>query len=221
MRSLLFPDGVVDLETAVRQCWAQGIGVVGLRDKVAFHGAARRVEGRATVVLKPSSRHASRWLFNLVHEVYHLVSEPHDFTLLEGNETSRDRREDQNERRADRYAAMVLTDGTLAEAFAMVERRAGGGVGRRGEGNAAKLVAAVRETAAYCRIPVGILANLVAEDLRSTGRVNWWGAANNLQPQGDDPWKVVRDVFLEEANLRLLGGTEAELLRQILETRDE
>jgi transcriptional regulator with XRE-family HTH domain len=221
MRSLLFPDGVVDLKIAVRQCWAKGIGVLGLRDKVAFHGAARRVDGRATVVLKPSSRHASRWIFNLVHEVYHLVSEPDDFTLLESNETSRDRREDQNERRADRYAAMVLTDGSLAEAFAMVERRAGGGLGRRSEGNAAKLSAAVRETAAYYRIPVGILANLVAEDLRTTGRVNWWGAANNLQPQGDDPWKVVRDVFLEKANLRTLGGTEAALLRQILETRDE
>lgn len=220
MRGLLFPDGAVDLETAVRRCWAHGIGVIGLRDKVAFHGAARRVDGRATIVLKPSSRHASRWLFNLIHEIYHLVSEPEDFTLIEGSETSRERREDRNERRADRYAAMILTDGALENAFAKVEQRAGGGLGRR-EGDAARLVAAVRETAAYYRIPVGILANLVADDLRSTGRVNWWGAANNLQPSGDDPWKIVRDVFLEEADFRGLDGTGADLLRQIMETRDE
>ncbi|MDP4006389.1 helix-turn-helix transcriptional regulator [Methylobacterium sp. NEAU K] len=213
MRSLLFPEDAVDLRTAVRQCWSLGIGVIGLRDKVAFHGAARRIDGRATAVLKPSSRHASRWLFNLVHEIFHIVSEPEDFTLIEGNETSRERREALSERRANRYAAMVLTNGSLADAFAMIARRA--------EGSVARLSAVVRETANIYRIPVGILANLVADDVQATSGINWWGTAENLQPPGDDPWKIVRDVFIEEADFHTLGSTEAAVLRQILETRDE
>ena len=213
MRDLLFPDGVIDLKSAVLACWGLGIGVVGLRDKVAFHGTARRVDGRATIVLKPASRHASRWLFDLVHEVFHLVSETGDFTLLESDETSRERRESQEERRANMFAAMVLTDGTLREAFAMVTQRAGG--------NIARLSGVVPDVARMYRIPVGILANLVAENLTAVSGNNWWGAAENLQPPGEDPWKIVRDVFLEQADLRSLGGTERAILRQISETHDE
>ncbi|MCJ2075985.1 ImmA/IrrE family metallo-endopeptidase [Methylobacterium sp. E-016] len=213
MRELLFSDGVIDLKTAVRACWGLGIGVVGLRDKVAFHGTARRVDGRATIVLKPASRHASRWVFDLVHEVFHLVYEEGDFTLLEGDETSRERRQSQDERRANMFAAMVLTNGTLHEAFATVTQRAGG--------NIARLSSVVPDVARIYRIPVGILANLVAENLTAVSGNNWWGAAENLQPAGEDPWKIVRDVFLEQADLRSLGGTERAILRQISETRDE
>ncbi|MFH6780891.1 MULTISPECIES: ImmA/IrrE family metallo-endopeptidase [Methylobacterium] len=213
MRRLLFPDGVISLATAVRQCWSVGIGVIGLRDKVAFHGACRRVDGRATIILKPSSRHSSRWLFSLIHEIFHIISEDGDFTLIEGDETSRDRREAPNERRANRFAAMVLTNGALADAFTMVSRRSGGRV--------TNLTAAVRAAADFYRIPVGILANLVAEDVQSSGRANWWGSAEKLQPIEENSWKIVRDVFIESFDRRFLNSTEAAVLYQLLETRDE
>ncbi len=213
VRATLFPTGEISLEAAVRRCWAVGIGVLPLRDAVAFNGASRRRHGKATVVLKQASRHHSRWLFDLVHEIFHLVAEPADFTLLEAEETAPERRASQLERRADRFAALVLTNGKLAEALAEVGRSAGGQISR--------LSSAVEATAASLSIPAAILANLVAENVQTNNGRNWWGAANNLQPRQDDAWKVVRDVFLSEADLDSLGGAEAAFVRELMETHDD
>ena len=213
VRRVLFPTGEVELEIAVRRCWAIGIGVLALRDPVAFHGACRRSEGRATIVLKQSSRHHSRWLFDLVHEIFHLIAEPGDFTLLEAAETAPERRSAQIEKRANRFAALVLTGGALASALAEVAKRAAGEI--------ARLPSAVSDVARSHDVPVGILANLVAENVQINSRRNWWGAAENLQPEDDDPWKAVRDIFIEEANFGRLDATQSALLRQALETSDE
>jgi len=213
VRRLLFPTGVVELETAVRQCWSLGIGVLGLKDSIAFHGACRRIDGRATVILKQTSRHTSRALFDLVHEIFHLAAEPGDFGLLEAAETAPERRASQDERRADRFAAMILTNGSLVPALDAVSREARGIV--------ARLSAAVVNAAQAYAIPVGILANLVADNVRANSGSNWWGAAENLQPREDDSWKTIRDVLIQEAGLDRLGPTEHDLLHQVLETSDE
>ena len=212
MRAKLFPTGKISLESAVRQCWTMGIGVLPLRDSVAFSGACRRSDGKATIVLKQSTRHHSRWLFDLVHEIFHLVAEPADFTLLEAAETAPERRTSQLERRADRFAALVLTGGRLEEALTEVGRRAGGRISH--------LAAAVTATATALAIPRSILANLVAENVQSSTGRNWWGSAHNLQPQEEDAWKVVRDVFLTEADLGRLKVAEAGFVRALMETAD-
>lgn len=57
----------------------------------------------------------------------------------------------------------------------------------------------------------GTLANYIAFRL-SWQRENWWGAAANLQIDGNDPWTIARDVFVE----RFPYDIENELDRQLL-----
>ena len=45
-------------------------------------------------------------------------------------------------------------------------------------------------------VDVGLLANYLAFRLQIQG-IHWWGAAANLQRDGDDPWTIARDVFCE------------------------
>ncbi len=213
IRTMLFPTGRVDFSTAVRSCWRLGIGVLGLRDPIAFHGACRRRDRRPTIILKQPAKHQSRWLFDLVHEVFHLVFDPGDFTILEAEETSQERRASQEERRADAFAALILTDGAAENALAGVQRLSGGRTER--------LRSAVVEISSSLDIPIGILANLVADNVRESGRRNWYGAAENLQPRGDDPWKIARDIFLEEADRSALTTVENQILERVLETQDD
>ena len=213
IRALFFPRGRIDLRTALRRCWSLGIGVLPLRDSVAFHGACRRVEGRATIVLKQRSRHHSRWLFDLMHEIFHLVAETSDFTLIEAAETALERRTSRDERRANRFAAMILTDGQIEDALTDIVRQSRGAIER--------LSGVVEQVAHAYAIPLGILANLVAENVQTSSGRRWWGVAENLQPDEDDPWKIARDVFIEEANLAAISATQRDLLRSVLETPDE
>jgi hypothetical protein len=46
----------------------------------------------------------------------------------------------------------------------------------------------------------------------SLQRINWWGAANNVQSYDVDPYRVARDIFLEQSNLSRIENPEREML---------
>jgi hypothetical protein len=137
-----------------------------------------------------------------------------DFTLLEDDETSTERRNSVEEARANRFAALVLTGGRLQELTDRVVQGAGGDVRR--------LKAHVERVASEAELPVGLLANLLAQRLaEDPANPTWWPTAASLQRDTDDPWKVVRDAFVRYANFDGLDGPERAILRQIMETTDE
>jgi transcriptional regulator with XRE-family HTH domain len=192
-------------EGLLRFVWDLGIPVLPLADAGAFHAAVWRVGGREVVVLKQGHRNASRWMFDLLHEIGHVLGDlkDRDGSVIDGDDASRD----ESERRANLFAGDVLLDG---RAEAIVKTCVD-----EAQGSVERLKRVVPRVATAEKVDVGALANYLAFRL-STQDINWWGAASNLQPAGADPWKTSRDLFVERADLASLNPLDRELLNQAL-----
>jgi transcriptional regulator with XRE-family HTH domain/Zn-dependent peptidase ImmA (M78 family) len=196
----------VDLKSALHTAWDLGVVVLPLRDRGTFHGACWRYEGRNAVVLKQASKHEARWLFDLLHELFHAGQRPEADALevIEADETSAERRNSNEEIAASQFAGEVVLDGnaeTLAQACVQAARK-----------SVERLKSVVPAIAAKNGVSVGALANYLAFRLSWQG-VNWWGTAANLQADDGDPWTIARDVFIE----RFPYDIDNELDRQLLD----
>jgi transcriptional regulator with XRE-family HTH domain len=205
-RCIIERRGEVDLKNTLHLVWDLGVVVLPLRDRGTFHGACWRYDGRNAIVLKQTSRHETRWLFDLLHEVFHVGQRPESDTLevIETDETSIERRTSDEEVAASQFAGDVILDGK-AESLAQACVRAS-------KNSVERLKSVVPTVAAQFRVSVGALANYLAFRLSWQG-INWWGAAANLQTDEGDPWTVVRDVFVE----RFPYHVDNELDRQLLD----
>ena len=196
----------IDLRSALHTAWDFGVVVLPLRDRGSFHGACWRYDSRNAVVLKQTSKHEARWLFDLLHELFHASQRPEADTLevIEADETSAERRSSDEEIAASQFAGEVVLDGkaeTLAQACVQAARN-----------SVERLKSIVPTIAAENNVSVSALANYLAFRLSWQG-VNWWGAAANLQSDGGDPWTIARDVFVE----RFPYDIDNELDRQLLD----
>jgi transcriptional regulator with XRE-family HTH domain/Zn-dependent peptidase ImmA (M78 family) len=196
----------VNLKGALHTAWDLGVVVLPLRDRGTFHGACWRYGGRNAVVLKQTSKHEARWLFDLLHELFHAGQRPEADTLevIEADETSAERRNSNEEIAASQFAGEVVLDGkaeTLAQACVRAARK-----------SVERLKSVVPTIAAKNGVSVGALANYLAFRLSWQG-VNWWGTAANLQADNSDPWTIARDVFVE----RFPYDIDNELDRQLLD----
>jgi transcriptional regulator with XRE-family HTH domain/Zn-dependent peptidase ImmA (M78 family) len=196
----------VDLKSALLTAWDLGVVVLPLRDRGTFHGACWRYEGRNAIVLKQTSRHEARWLFDLLHELFHAGQRPEADTLevIEADETSIERRNSNEEIAASQFAGEVVLNGkaeTLAQACVQAARK-----------SVERLKSVVPTIAAKNGVSIGALANYLAFRLSWQG-VNWWGVAANLQTDDGDPWTIARDVFVE----RFPYDIDSELDRQLLD----
>jgi len=202
--------GAVNLKNALHTAWDLGVVVLPLHDRGAFHGACWRYEGRNVIVLKQTSPHEARWLFDLLHELFHAGQRPESESLevIEADETSAERRESDEEIAASQFAGEVVLDGkaeTLAQACVRAAR-----------GSVERLKGVVPEIAAKHRVGVGALANYLAFRLSWQG-VNWWGAAANLQASDGDPWAIARDVFVERFPYDIDNELDQQLLDRALQ----
>ena len=201
--------GSLNFEHALRYMWGLGIPVLPLADSGAFHGACWRVDGRNVIVLKQHVRAPTRWLFDLLHEVYHAGQQPEqrELAVIEDNDMTKERLESDEEQAASQYAGDVLLNGRAEVLIAQCVRAAGGSIER--------LKKALPQVAERERVRTDALANYMAFRLSLQGE-NWWGAANNLQATTPDPWLVARDVMLEHINLGALNESDRSLLLQAL-----
>ena len=208
-RILARGEGRDDLRTVLHMVWDLGVVVLPLRGKGTFHGACWRYEGRNAIVLKQTSKHEARWTFDLLHELFHAAQRPEEktFELVEAEATSSERRESDEEIAASQFAGDVMLDGKaddlaqdcVAQARNMVPRLQG----------------VVRRVARTRGVSVGALANYLAFRLSWQG-LNWWGGAANLQREGEDPWTVARDVFVERHPYRIDDEIDRSLLDRAL-----
>lgn len=212
MHARLFSEGM-SLSAAVEACWELGVVVIALDDSIGFNGACSRKAGRPVIVLRIRGMEEPRALFDLIHELYHLVATNGDFVIIEDEETSVERRESIEEKRADRFAAEVLTDGRLEELLQLIVARA--------EGSVTNLKVAAESVAKDAGVPIGIMANLFAGSVDIESDRHWWAAARSLQMTHENPWKTVRDSFVRNTTLTRLDRVERDLLDQVLETADE
>jgi transcriptional regulator with XRE-family HTH domain len=205
--------GSLTFKNALQYVWSLGIPVLPLKDPSAFHGAFWRVGGRNVIVLKQQTSSAARWLFDLLHELFHAAREPSldERTIVEAEETAIERRESQEELEVNLEAGNVVLGGRAEELAQMCVEVAKGSVER--------LKKVVPQVAKQEKVPVDSLANYIAFRLSLQG-INWWGAATNLQSLDQNPWQIARDFLLERTNFGRLNEVDQNLLLQALSDID-
>jgi transcriptional regulator with XRE-family HTH domain len=202
--------GSITFENVLRYIWSHGVPVLPLRDSGAFHGACWRHEGRNVIVLKQATKSLARWLFDLLHETWHTGQEPDkdELSIIEESETALARRDSEEEQVASEFAGDVILEGRAEDLVQKCLEEANADV---------KLIKKVLPHVAKREgVAVDSLANYMAFRLSMSGFPQWWGAATNLQVEGEDPWRIAREVFLEHADLSVLNEFDRNLLEQAL-----
>lgn len=197
--------GAITFENVLRYVWNLGIPVLPLNDPGAFHGACWRVEWRNIIVLKQRTHSLARWLFDLLHELYHAAQDPDksDLSLIEASSVSKERRESPDEEAASQFAGDVILAGRAEKLAQLCVDEA--------KGKVEWLKRAVPLVADREDVAVDGLANYMAFRL-SLQDINWWGAAENLQVTDSDPWGIARNMLLEHSKLEELNELDGGLL---------
>jgi len=198
-----YPSG--SFEGLVRFVWDLGIAVVPLADAGTFHAAVWRAHDREVIVLKQGARWSSRWAFDLLHEIGHIIEglDGSDGGVIDADEASTDPPEEA----ANSFAGNVLLDGRAEELVQLCVEESKGSVER--------LKSVVPRVASSEHVDSSALANYLAFRL-SMQDINWWGTATNLQSTDGDPWSVCRDVLIERCDFAVLNPLDRELFNQAL-----
>jgi transcriptional regulator with XRE-family HTH domain/Zn-dependent peptidase ImmA (M78 family) len=207
--AILSAYGSLTFQNMLNYVWGLGIPVLPLNDSGAFHGACWRVEGRNVIVLKQQTMSEARWLFDFLHELRHAGqdSDQNEFEVIESNEVNQDQQKAREEIVASRFAGDVLLDGRAEELANKCVQVAKGSVER--------LKAVVPQIAAQENVSTDALANYMAFRL-SLQKIDWWGAAHNLQTLGTSHWEITRDALLKHINLEILNEIDRDLLLRAL-----
>lgn len=202
--------GSLEYENILKYFWSLGVPVLPLRDPGAFHGACIREDGRNVIVLKQQTASVAKWTHDALHEGYHAGQEPEkkERDTIEYSETSKERRESPEEKKASRFAGNVVLDGKAEELAKKCVAMANGAVER--------LKWAVPQVAAREGVPVDALANYMAFRLWQDNTANWWGVAAKLQNISEQPWETARNLFLKKVNFGCLNEVDRNLLQQAM-----
>lgn len=197
--------GVVDFQSTLSLAWDLGVVVLPLNDAGAFHGACWRIDGVNVVVLKQAHRYPARWLFDLLHELRHAAEKPDllEFEVIEGAETSDERRQSREEQMCSWFAGQVSLDGQAEDLVKTALAQARGDL----RGLKSTVVAVAHEKG----FDPAALANYAAFRLSLQGR-NWWGTAANLQDPTYDPLAIAREAFFDRFAFESLSETDLQLL---------
>ena len=208
--ALLGRYGTLNFRNTLCFAWDLGVPVLPLRDRGTFHGACWRYSDRNVIVLKQNSRHLARWLFDLLHELFHAAQRPEQETLevIEADATTPERTHSDEEIAASQFAGDIVLGGRAEEIAQATVNQARGSVER--------LKSVVPEVAKRFGVDAGALANYLAFRL-SWQDINWWGTAANLQRDDESPWQVARDVFLERFSFDVPSDLDRQLLQRALQ----
>ena len=204
----------ITFETVLSYVTELGVPVISLNDSGAFHGATWRIKGRNVIVLKQKTRYTSKWMFDLLHELYHASQSPllEEFSVVELSETCDERRNNQEEIDANNFAGKVLlgenADSYIKECI------------HNAKGKISWLKNSVIQVAQKYEIDCGVLAYQVANKLDTTpnfrkSKVNWWGAANNLQANTCEPNILCFETLTSHIDLENLKNQDRDLLEQL------
>jgi Zn-dependent peptidase ImmA (M78 family)/transcriptional regulator with XRE-family HTH domain len=206
-------EGIITFQTLLDCAWDHGITVLPLDDPGAFHGAMWKFANKPVVVLKQKNRTSGRWLFDLLHELWHVIQNVAnaDASVVDTADSLQQRSVSPEEKRANRFAMNVLLDNRPDDLAEQCVKDA--------KGKLELLAAATPRVAARARVPVSALAmhlaHLIDEDYK--GLYNWWGPAVNLSRHDEDHWQIARDAFLERADFSRLATVDRDLLARALQ----
>lgn len=198
---------VFDLESLLNYVWELGICVLPLNDSGVFHGACWNIDGKKIIVLKQNTNYHARWIFDLLHEVYHALAhldelnssviETQELNPFVNNDT-----EEENE--ANTFSHKVLfgerTETILNQC--VYETR----------GKMENLKSVVKSIALRENIREDILGNFVAFRL-SLDDQNWWGPAASLQITDPNPFTLACQILQRRINTETLNPMEYSSLK--------
>jgi transcriptional regulator with XRE-family HTH domain/Zn-dependent peptidase ImmA (M78 family) len=199
----------VSFDTTLDYIWRLGMPVLPLQDPGTFHGAVWVINGRPVIVLKQGARLGSRWLFDLLHELAHVVRNVTNgrltasFEVVEVHPITPERRGAPEEEEANDVAEDVLFHGRSAE----VEKACVSAA----KGDIRNLKRILPQVARREHIELGVLANHIAYRLSQQGE-SWWPTAMTIQEGGNDPFAIARDRFLTHLRLNILSSVDQGLL---------
>lgn len=200
----------MDLIPLLEFIWDMGICVLPLNDSGVFHGASWNIEGRHVVVLKQNTESHARWIFDLLHELYHVfvhldkdntsvieVEEPNPFSTNDSVE----------ELEANSFANQVIF-GNKAEDYAEECVIAA-------KWDIKNLSKAVTQIAKKEKIREDFLSNYLAFRLQHQGE-NWWGSALKKQITTPNPFTAAADFLKEKVQIHNLSPIDYNLLTTAL-----
>jgi transcriptional regulator with XRE-family HTH domain/Zn-dependent peptidase ImmA (M78 family) len=222
-RSLPFPEdinefrkilhdkyGGLNLDSILSYAWDMGVVVIPLKDSGIFHGAAWNIKGKHVIVLKQQVTSHAKWIFDLLHELYHVLVHliEEDSIIIESHEISPiSKDEDPKELEANSFANQVIFNGS-AEQFAQEAVKLA-------KGKTEYLKVAVEDVASKHKIRVDALANYVAYRLAYQGS-QWWQTADSLQMKEPEPYLVAREFLLNNMSMDKLSSLDYNILSNAL-----
>lgn len=189
-------------EKLLDYAWDMGIAVIPLTDSGIFHGASWNIKGRHVIILKQRVLSHARWMYDLLHELYHV------FAHLEEPDTSVVEWEDLNP-----YATHLAPEELEANAFAeqfvfgtMVSEYVKE-VLETANFKMELLKKALTEVADKKNVRADFLANYLAFRLQSGGK-NWWATASSFQLNEPSPAAIASKKLYERVSLETLNAID-------------
>jgi transcriptional regulator with XRE-family HTH domain len=202
--------GGINLNSILAYAWDMDICVLPLNDPGVFHGATWNIDGKRIVILKQQTTSHARWIFDLLHELYHALVHliTPDDSIIELNEISPlSKDEDIREREANSFANQVLFDG---KAEMLAEE-----VVQTAKWKMEFMKQAVIDVSKKHNIRVDSLANYLGYRL-GYERKNWWGTVEGLQENYPEPFVLVKDALINNTSLGILNPIDQNLLSTAL-----
>ena len=198
--------GEISLEALLETVWDLGICVIPLTDSGMFHGASWNIDGRHIIILKQKTDSHAKWIFDLLHELYHVFAHlgEDNTSVIEETELSPVASNDSEEELEANTFANQFIFHSRAEILAKecVFR-----AGNRTE----NLKQAVIDTAEESGVRVDFLANYLAFRLQHNGK-NWWGTANSLQIKDPSPIRLTKEFLVKKLDFKNLNQIESNML---------
>src|SRR5436190_23124743 len=196
----------LELKSLIDFVWSLGIAVLPLNDPGVFHGASWNIDGRHIIILKQNAKSHARWIFDLLHELYHV------FVHLQKENTSVVELEELNpfsdsesleELEANAFTNQVIF-GDDAERLAEV-------CVESAEWKLENLKQAVIKISKKEKIQVDFLANYLAFRLAYQGQ-DWWATAAKMQISEPEPFSIATEIFKKNVQIQKLNPIDHNLL---------
>jgi len=194
----------ISFKNLVQYVWKLGIPVISL-DPLSFHAACFNDNSSSVIVLTQKTKSEARWMFNLLHELYHVVMNTERIDFDDDFSNAED------ESDANKFAHAALLGKNTRDPLdlcldkCLVDE----------DWNFSYMKKAVMDVANTEKIRIDVLANYVAHRLSTEGLWNWWGAAENLQVPYD-AHTIIRDEVLKYSDFTSLSEPDLDLLTQNL-----
>ncbi len=196
----------IDLITLLDFVWDLGICVLPLNDSGVFHGASWNIEGRHVIVLKQTTASHARWIFDLLHELYHVFAhlDKDNTSVIEVEELSPfSNNESIEELEANSFANQVIFGNRAEELAEQCVAKA--------KWDIKNLSKAVVQVAKKEKIREDFLSNYLAFRLSFQGE-NWWSSAIKMQVKEPNPFTVTTEFLKSKIQIQKLSPLDFNLL---------